>query len=339
MPSDVLDSLAFCKNILSIEKVRIGGYTLPTLIPHLTVNIGELIISLPFLYIMMMIIFWYAEMFVILLSAYIVIPVCTLSELNISSIRKIMRSLVLQGMKLFAGIFIANMATNIVLKSVEKLEGSITSTSNTVIFCIFMTLVIFFLILKAPNAMINAVNGETEKTGSSLISGAIGGGIAALGAALPAILGNKKNDGKRMPQPYSPTGGMPTPSGNASNPNASGKAGKASSGADAKQHSAQNKNVPETSERIANDNAKQSNGARYGEVTVRATPGRMEAAKTELMNEGVENITESMIKDRAIRDAKIEKLVKMEKNGFMTQNNEFNKPAFEQLQRLRDGRE
>ncbi len=331
MPSDILDALCFCKNMLSVEKVRIGGYTLPTIIPHLSISIGELLISLPFLYMMMMIVFWYSEMFVILLSAYIIIPVCTLSGLDLGGIRSILRALIMQGMKLFSGIFIANMSTYIIITSIRKLDGMISSTSNAIIFCLFMTLVILFLIIKGPNAMINAISGETEKNSNSLVTAAVAGGISALGSALPALGKKGKKPESNLPQPYSPTGklGIPT-----ERKGRSETASKPNSGSETKTGTTPG-TAKDATGKIGSEQHKSL--AKYGEVTARATPKRMEAARTELMNEGVENISENMIKDRAIRDAKIEKLVKMEKDGFKTPDGQFNKPAFDQLQRLRKG--
>ena len=320
MPSDVLKSLSFCKDILSIEKIRLGSYTIPTIIPHLTINLGELIVSIPFLYLLIVIVFWYVELFLILLSAYVVLPFCIFTFVELSSISKIIKSFILQGLKIFSGIFLANSTSTIIINVIQNLDGSLTSVSNTILFCIFMSIILFFILTKGPNVILSTITGDSRTSSSSLVSGAVGG---AVGALSNYFVSNKKI----VPPtpPFSPI---------LSNPLSSKKSPSLVENQDKNTKQNNNDNV----EKLGNSKTI-SKGFNYGEVTARPSINRMKAARTELENEGFSNISDAMIKERAIRDAKIEKLIKMEKNGFYTNDGVFNRPAFMQLQRIRNGEE
>lgn len=314
MPSDCLYTLNICKKMLSVEHIRIGGYELSTIIPHFIVSLGEFAISIPFIILMLIIVFWYCEMFLIFISGCLVLPFTIFSKSSITDYKNILKAMLGQGVKISVGIFLSTFIKDIIISSLKMINSSFTSTTHAVIFTIFITFIIFFVITKGSGIILSALNANFDtKSPLSFSQGLLAGGALALGKSLSNI-SKISNNTKSSP--------LTIP--------------------DKKEISINKKESPsyrDSETQIikpkSNKNNKVQNKDKYGEVSAIATKDRINAARTELLNEGITNPSEDDVIKKAKNDAIISKLIKIEKKGFILDDGRYNKPAAEQLKRLR----
>lgn len=318
MPSDCLYTLNICKKMLSIEHIRIGGYELSTIVPHFIVSVGEFCVSIPFIILMLLIVFWYCEMFLILISACLTLPFSVFSKSNIIDYKNILKAMLGQGVKISVGIFLASFIKEIIISSLKMINSNFTSTTHAVIFTIFITLTIFFIITKGSSVILNALNGNTDnKSPLSFSAGLLAGGAVALGKSLNNISKQPKDKNKAEFNNNNKNIKIP----------------------DKKTSEIKNKTNNKDNETQVIQNKKTPVREKYGEVSAIATKDRISAARTELQNEGNSNPSEEEVIKKARNDAIISKLIKMEKKGFLLSDGRYNEPAAKQLEKLRNKNE
>ena len=303
MPSDILSMMNYTRRILSSEKLRIGGYSISSLVAHLLLNISEIIISVPYIYLVLVIMLWYIEFFLILLSSYITLPFSILSVTNITDMKTVLKSLILQGLKISCAIFLSSLLQNITVEVLTKINGSFTSIMHSILFALFITFIFTYIIAKGPTIILNAVSANIAQNPPLSIKPLLSGVAALTGAAL--LSKYKSGNNKKFNIPKLPV-----------NDN------------DKKINEKEQSNTKNN--KISQD--------KYGEVRANATKRRCEAARIELIKSGIENPKKEEIEEKAVNDAIIQKLLKMESNGFMTKDKIYNRPAAEQLKRLRSGK-
>ena len=328
MPSDVLYTFNICKSMLSIEHIRLGGYTLSTIIPHFFVILGEFAISIPFIILMLMVVFWYTEMFLIFTAGYIALPFSVFSKSQITSYKEILKAMLMQGVKIAIGVFLANFVKDIIIKSLEKLDGGFTSTTHTVIFAIFITIIVFFIITKGTSIILNALKGDVDnqsKNPLSFAAGVIAGSFAGLGKSINDIKKGHGSSSKTV-----------LPDFNNNKPLVNSNKNTVPVTTNTNKENPANKNNPDNTKTISKSVQNPNSIKGYGEVNALATRDRINAARLEMQNEGIQNPKEEDVIKKAKDDAIIAKLLKMEKQNFMLEGGVFNRPAFEQLERMRN---
>lgn len=340
MPSSIINMLGTCKGILDILRTNIGGISLSSLsrLPEVfLIMISNLLIAVPYLIMSVMVIFWYFEFSIIVLVATVALPFSVFSYTAITNIKSIIKALLLQGMKIFLGVFASTLCSNVISSTLTHLDYSTENVTNVVIYIILMTVVFVFSLTKAPGIMLSALGGSVS-TAASSFRGILRGRHSSGGSGKTQKVKNKgsskgksasgsneskgeSSDSPRLdaspqgvtppiPQepPTSPPEGTPQPEVPVTPPQKI-------------ESVAMSIKPPETKEKMY--------------ITSHATAKRQSDTYKEFEAEGHKNVSIEKVKERARWEATYEKLEKLKKKGFVDNNGNKIKAAEDQYNAMR----
>lgn len=342
MPSSIINMLGTCKGILDILRTNIGGISLSSLsrLPEVfLIMISNLLIAVPYLIMSVMVIFWYFEFSIIVLVATVALPFSVFSYTAITNIKSIIKALLLQGMKIFLGVFASTLCSNVISSSLTHLEYSTENVTNVVIYIILMTVVFVFSLTKAPGIMLSALGGSVS-TAASSFRGIIRGRHSSGSSGKTQKVKNKGSskgksasgsneskgesiDSPRLdasPQNVTPPIPQEPP---ASPPEGTHPQPEVPVTAPQKTESVKALPIkpPETKEKMY--------------ITSHATAKRQSDTYKEFEAEGHKNVSIEKVKERARWEATYEKLEKLKKKGFVDNNGNKIKAAEDQYNAMR----
>lgn len=327
-PSSVISIFGNIKNTLDLCVLSLSGTFLAKLPYILIIYMAVVIIAIPFCIVSVLVIFWYLEFSFIVLSGTVLLPFTVFSYTSITDMKSILKALLLEGIKIFLGVFIATLTGSVIKNSLLNFNTSAGNVLNLIVYMLLMSAVFVFGITKGPECVLNAINGNVA---NNLPKSGIGGFI--LGSITSAIrphnqdrtvINNETND-RPIPSketsnqsilPVSPIN-LPTTKDN-------------SMEKENKNDNVQNEIITLP---IVAPKTKGKKETPY--IDSKATTKRITEAYNAFKEEGVKNVSISEAKERARWDANWQKLVKMEKSGFKDKNGNIDKEAKKQYQKMK----
>lgn len=307
-PSSVIDLLESCKTIIDEKRASIGSLSLKrlSLLPDiLALFFTSFVIAIPYIIICISVIFWYIEFYIIILAGVIALPFSFFSYTSVTDMKSILKALILVGMKVFLGVALGVLSTQVITEQLENNTFAIGGTINLIVYLVLMTVFFVFGVIKGPVIFMSALSGSSSVSSPK------------------SLLTGRFSQHLKRPSDRS----------------------KSSKNNNDKNEITSNDDVKEKTENPApvEINAAQSvqypsktliNKSDSKEISSNATAERMHIAYEKFQSEGVKYVSVERLKERARWEATYDKLSEMKENGFKDKNGRFNSAAAAQYARL-----
>lgn len=331
-PSTVIELFGNIKNALDLTRASLTGNMISKIPYILIIYISLLIIAIPFCIVSVLVIFWYLEFSFIVLSGTVLLPFTVFSYTNITDMKTILKAMLLEGAKIFLGVFIATLVGNVLKDTLKNINTTAGGVLNLIIYMILMTVVFIFGITKGPECVFNAISGNV----SSSLGGkeSMGFAMGALGAlsALGSMRG-KPHEGTTRPDNPTPPEKPPILPLPPSDPPVAPPENPPKDPPLTPPTEPEKPKDPEPKEPpVTPPIRKKTKEKDY--INLNATAKRVSAATAAFEKEGITYATMKETKERAVWDATYTKLKNMEKKDFKNKYGTVDKEAKKQFERM-----
>lgn len=329
-PSTVIELFGNIKNSLDLTRASLSGSIIAKIPYILIIYISLVIIAIPFCIVSVLVIFWYLEFSFIVLAGTVLLPFTVFSYTSITDMKTILKALLLEGTKIFLGVFIATLVGNVLKDTLKSLNTTAGGVLNLIVYMLLMTVIFVFGITKGPECVFNAISGNV----SSSLGGKESFGFAMGAVGALSVLGSLRKNKETVPlspctPPSEPVASiLPLPPQDA--PKDPPQNQPSSPQDEPEKDEAQKPDEPPLIPTIVPKFPQRETNY----ITCNATTKRVALANAAFEREGVKSVSMDEAKERARWDATYSVLTKMQKKDFKNKDGEIDKEAKKQYERM-----